>query len=92
MKDKAMLSFYRSQTSMGDTAAAWAAWTLWCAEHGEQPGSLADFIARVGAAQWGRGSNHHQRPSTATGGGGGARNPKLYTALCTLRRVNFEDM
>lgn len=47
MKDRQMLQFYRSQSSLGDPATAYAAWTAWCLANDERPGSMPDFIGRL---------------------------------------------
>jgi len=60
MKDRQMLSFYRAQTNLGNTAAAWAAWQAWCADHDEQPGSMPDFLGRLRRTHEAMQRNHRQ--------------------------------
>jgi len=60
MKDKTMLSFYRSHTNLGDPATAYAAWTAWCADHDEQPGSMPEFLGRLRRTHEAVQRNHRQ--------------------------------
>lgn len=60
MKDKTMLAFYRSQSSLGNTAAAWAAWQSWCADHDERPGTMPEFLGRLRRTHEHLQRNHRQ--------------------------------
>lgn len=60
VKDKTMLSFYRSHTNLGNTAAAWAAWQSWCAANGEEPGSMPEFVGRLRRTHEHLQRNHRQ--------------------------------
>lgn len=60
MKDKTMLQFYREQTNLGNTAAAWAAWQSWCMVNEEDPGTLPDFLGRLRRTHEALQRNHRQ--------------------------------
>lgn len=55
-----MLQFYQFQASLGDTAAAWAAWQSWCTANEEQPGSLPEFVGRLRRTHEAQQRNHRQ--------------------------------
>lgn len=46
MRDKPMLSFYKSQPKL-TAETAYPAWCQYCQDNDEQPGSLSEFMGRL---------------------------------------------